>query len=230
MGNELPLLLFTRAELDAVLQRSDHTPEDVLRVLDRTFKARFDSSAGVWEAYSLRRHTLMVMGQFRKYFTSNPLPGGVSFGFFELILALHDIGKPEAIREGDKRKQHGYTIAIIHSTLTELGYNASDVAFATALINGDAIGQYLRNGNLLVHAQKIVRMATQTSLNVRDFWQLLQIYFQVDAGSYTEDAGGFYSLDWLFVFHHKARSMTFAPATLTKIAALEQEISRLTAI
>jgi len=38
-------------------------------------------------------------------------------------------------------------------------------------------------------------MANASGLSLPDFWKLLLIYYQVDAGCYTKDAGGIESLD-----------------------------------
>lgn len=217
-------LSFNREQLEAVLENPDHAPEEVLDLLDADFNESFAAGIGVWEGYSLREHTLMVMNQFRKYFQ------GADIGdkkLFEFILALHDIGKPKAVSENAKHKQHEYTKKILLPLLTRLGYEQKDIALAESLIDGDAIGGYLKGNGITESANTILNMAQKSGLPVEKFWNLLTTYYQVDAGSYTEDAGGLRSLDFLFSFAPESKTMAFAPQTAEKISALEKVVKDL---
>lgn len=82
-----------------------------------------------------------------------------------------------------------------------------------ALIDGDPIGMYLRNGERdLSNAEEIIRKrAKQARLPLRDYWALLKIYNMVDGGAYTEDAGARASFDSSFVFDPKNHRMSYAP-------------------
>ena len=93
-------LSFSRVELDRVLEGSDYAPEKLVALFERDFAKEFASDAGVWQGYSVKQHTLMVMGQFEKYYGNITLPANIDKNFFRVILALHDIGVPAAIREG----------------------------------------------------------------------------------------------------------------------------------
>ncbi len=216
-------LTFTREDLEAVFKNPDHAPEEIMALLDKDFKDYFDADAGVKEGYSLRRHTLMVMHQFKKYFKNTEIDGK---DFFEFILALHDIGKPNAIRAEGKQEQHKYTKQELTSILPQLGYEKKDIDFAEALIDGDAIGHYLRGGSVSETAREIVDSAFKSGLPLMEFWKILLIFFQVDAGAYTEDAGGTHSLDELFSFEPEFHTMSFSKPTMRKIELLEQEIKR----
>ena len=44
-----------------------------------------------------------------------------------------------------------------------------------------------------------------------DIFELLCIFFKLDAGSYTENAGGKKSLDHLFIFDEKNKNIDLAP-------------------
>ena len=63
-------------------------------------------------------------------------------------------------------------------------------------------------------------MAEKSGLPVQDFYNLLLMFFKVDAGSYTLDAGGLKSLDFLFVFNHAKLKMDFAHPFKKKIEEL----------
>jgi hypothetical protein len=219
---------FTRNELDAVLSNPKHTIADVLSLFEKDFKGIFEYpvviSAG--KAYSLRKHTEMVMGQFEKYFKGKKFPCGMSSDFFEVILALHDIGKPEAIEKtGDKERQHEYTEKIMKSVLPKLGYNEQEISLATALIAEDSIGGYLQYGDEN-SAEDIARIAEEHEFEKKDFLELLTILFSVDAGGYTKDAGGSErsSTNSLFIFNPEKREMSFSPDTKRRYDTLVKKV------
>jgi hypothetical protein len=207
---------FKREDLDSVLRNPNHTAADILSLFEKDFKKTFDYpvvvSAG--KTYSLAKHTAMVMGQFEKYFKGKNFPCGVESDFFEVILALHDIGKPEAIEETrDKEMQHEYTKKIMKSTLSQLGYGEKEISIATALIEEDSIGGYIQYGDANTSAKDIVRIAEEHGLEKNDFLELLTVLFCVDAGGYTKDAGGseFSSTNSLFVFNSEKGEMVLSP-------------------
>lgn len=217
---------FTREQLNKILDDPEHAPEDILNLLDKDFKETLDAGAGVWEGYSIRDHTLMVMGQFKKYFTGTDIDNR---NLFEIILAFHDIGKPDAIAEGDKKKQHQHTKKILNPVMIQLEYEPEDIALAESIIDGDHLGGYLRGGDVTESAKMILTMAGKSGISLEKYWKLLMTYYQVDAGSYTEDAGGLKSLDRLFVFDHESDTMSFAPDIAQKIKMLEDEFRKLAA-
>lgn len=217
-GNEFPL---TRTIVDTVLARPDHTPEEVVDLFARDFSTEFASNAGGWEGYTLRQHTEMVLTQFNKYF-ADKLPKGISRNFFEVVLALHDIGKPQAVIEGHGERQHEYTTAIVRSTLSRLQFSEAEINIATSLIGADPIGDYLQFNLKSEAVEKIKAMSLASGMSLPDFWALLKIYYQVDAGSYTTDAEGRDSLDHVFSFDSKNGCMDFAPLERARIAELDR--------
>ena len=70
-------------------------------------------------------------------------------------------------------------------------------------------------------------MSKRSGLPAQEFWKLLEIYYQVDAGSYTEDAGGYRGLDSLFSFDPENGKMSFAPQIAEEMKILEKEVLRL---
>ncbi len=223
-SKEVVPLSFTREELNTILNNPEHTPEEILGLLERDFKELLSQGVGVWEGYSLRDHTLMVMRQYKKYFGDANLHDK---DIFEFMLALHDMGKPIAVSDGQKHKQHEYTKRVAVPVLTQLGYTASEVNLVESLIGGDPIGSYLRNEDISRAAESVVMMAQKSGLDIDSFWDMLIAYYQVDAGSYTEDAGGLHSLDDLFSFDPDSQTMTFAPHVATKISRLKEAVKDL---
>ena len=198
------------------------TAEDLLNMVATAFPWEYGASKGVREGYTLRQHTLMVLRQYDTYFGWKGLPAGIDRGLFRLILALHDVGTPHAIREtGDKRNQHRYTTAIVRQTLETLGCPQEDVSLATAVVSDDIIGAYVR-GRLTGAAAtaRIVALAESAGRDLSQFLDLLLTYYQVDAGSYTLDAGGLRSLDHLFEFDRKNRTMRLALPIDAKVGCL----------
>lgn len=218
-------LELTRQELDRVLDQPAHTPEDVVNLFQRDFNNELSSLAGGWEQYTLREHTLMVLEQFHKYF-KDKLPDGISRNFFEVVLVLHDMGKPQAARDGQIERQHEYTSAIIQNTLGQLEFTDAEIAIAIALIDGDPLGDYLQFGLKDEAIAKVSDMARKSGLQISDFFNMLKIYYQVDAGSYTTDARGKDSLDHVFSFDPVRRSMDFAPLERARIAELESLLGK----
>jgi len=216
-------LSITRTELDKTLDSAGFAPGDLVALFSKDLGSEFDASSRVREKYSIRQHTLMVRGQFEKYFAGSVLPAGVSKGFFRTFLALHDIGKPRGIRKtGDRHGQHRYTVQIMRTTMRQLAFSDHEIRIATSLVSEDVIGSYIRGHYSGKRAAKqLHQKADKAGLPVNDFLQLLLVYYQVDAGSYTEDAGGLKSLDHLFRFDAKGKQMDFSANVAARIDQLK---------
>ena len=222
----------SREELDNILRSSDYTPDKLIEFFRPDFGKEFVADAGVWEKYTVERHILMVMHQFEKYFSRGSLPSGFNVDTFRVILALHDIGVSAAIEEGTKRgmeireaKKIGqpiYTSKLMGSAMENLGFDRKEIDVAKALVSDDPIGSYLRSG--IFTTASIRGMARQSGMPVLDFFDLLLVFYMVDASSYTEDAGGQKSLDFLFVFDKHQMKMAFSPETLNKISKLRKSL------
>lgn len=209
------------------LMSRPHLPQDVIEFFSEEFRAAFDADSGS-DGYSIRKRTLMVMGQFAKYFSHRPLPAGVPNDLMEMVLALHDIGKPEAVLAGSKDLQHEFTVPHVRAAARALGYANAQVRLAESLANSDDIGLFLmRKGTAEERARAIASAAEGTGLSVKEFYSLLKIFYQSDAGSYTVDAGGRASLDNLFEFEPDEREMFFAPKIQARIDELDAAVESL---
>jgi len=216
-------LSFLRAELDKILNSSDYAPEALVAMFEKDLGKKFSADSGVREKYSIKRHTLMVMGQFEKYFAGRELPAGMSKNFFRTFLALHDIGKSDAIKKtGNRKNQHQYTVGIMSSVLQQLGFSEHETEIALALVSEDVMGDYIKGRYSGKRAtEELTKMAGDARLPFYDFLKLLLVYYQVDAGSYTEDAGGLKSLDHLFVFDKGKGQMDFSVNMAARVDQLK---------
>ncbi len=215
-------LQFTKKELDKVLYDEQFVPEKLVQFLSVDLGEIYSADAGVWEGYTIGEHTVMMMQQFERYFCGKRLPVNFDRGIFRLMLVLHDIGKPKAIAHGDKSEQHIYTISMMTDIFNTLAISKKYKNIAVALIEEDSLGEYIRgNIDIDVTAQRINRLAIRTEMDKEDFFELLTIFYRCDAGSYTLDAGGKESLDYLFIFNHEQLVLSFAPDALVKMQELK---------
>ena len=216
-------LSFNREQLDDILSNPEHTPKDLITLLEKDFKNTLDGDVGVWEKYTLREHTGMVLGQYKKYFNKSDI---ADKNLFELTLLLHDIGKPKAVADGKKNEQHEYTKKILIPILKHLDYSPKQILLAESIIDCDPIGEYLKGDDVSNTAKTIVETAKKTGLQTQEFFSLVKTYYQVDAGSYTKDAGGKESLDHIFSFNSRKGIISFASDSEKKMKMLEKEINR----
>ncbi len=219
-------LHFDRQALDIVLTNPNFESPQLLHLLNRDFGKIYLADAGVREKYTIGQHTTMVMNQFEKYFSATTFPMEFSRETFRFFLALHDIGKPEAIRRGDKNQQHFYTKRLMSEIFTRLNFSATEIKIAQALVSTDCLGKYIR-GNISAKdtAEIITGLAQEAGLKTKDFFDLLTIFFCCDAGSYTEDAGGFKSLEHLFIFKTNPATLLFSKKNAEKINDLHQYLT-----
>ena len=225
-SNEMEVTSNMRASLYSIIAEPFPKTEDILSFFKQYFGMEYGADADVWERYTIEQHTKMVMGQYDKYFSKDTLPLGVSHGFFKTVLALHDIGKPEAIKSGGKHLQHRYTSKIMKQTLSDLGFDKREVDIAVALVSDDCIGNCLKGGDPELSAQTIRSLAKERNLSPEELFELMLILYKVDAGSYTVDAGGLYSLDTLFVFDRENGKMDLSTRPLERVNQLRQLVSR----
>lgn len=71
-----------------------------------TFSDVFDADAGNWEGYTLGEHTETVLRNFENTY-ADKLPARL-LPIMRLCLVVHDIGKPIAVHNGEKRDQDRY--------------------------------------------------------------------------------------------------------------------------
>lgn len=216
----------TREDIDSVLNNSNHTADDVMRLFSKDFGHLFAQSAGTIQGYTLGQHTRMVLKQYHKYFKGSSYPEGINNVFFETLLALHDIGKPDAHNAGEIENQYQYHLVYFKEIMPQLGFSDSQIVVANSLVSSDPIREYLyknRTGPDSA-ALSITAKAAEANMSVKDFWYLLKLMWMCDAGSYTVDAGGHAELDRMFEFEPDEGEMNLAPHIQKYFDALEQKL------
>lgn len=178
-------------------------PEEFLNELesDDRFAAAFGANVGVQAVFTLRAHTLAVMRCYEVHFAGNPRLDPAERGWFRLFLALHDIGKPQAIEAGDKRLQHRFTTDFLRRTRELYPVTDADFDEWIALVDGDPVGAYLKREIPLREAVIQIRgMAGRSRLMPGEFYRRLIEYYQCDVSAYTRRSGIISALDGLFVW------------------------------
>jgi hypothetical protein len=149
--------------------------------------------------YILETHTKLVLGQFDQYFKEVLIP--IPREIFRFLLTVHDIGKPQAYKEGNLANQYTHTARLINGMRDQLPFKPQAIDFCLAVIHGDPLGQYMQNKASLISTQSaILEMAGQTVVPVTTFFKVLTIYYQCDIAAYTADAGGIRYLERLFLY------------------------------
>ncbi len=174
----------------------DHPNVDGKTIIDYLshepkLKALFAGDAGVWEGYSIREHTLMVYDNYADqspHFHLNAIrtPENVNVSrLMKFTVALHDIGKPEAIKAGNKALQHKYTTPILVEKLRQLEFSEAEVAIAKAVVDNDVLGDFLKGMISPEQAyEKISSIAATTSVSPRDYFRLQSFFYTIDAAAY----------------------------------------------
>jgi hypothetical protein len=151
----------------------------------------------------------MVLRQFRKYQMENWNSSLLTAKEFQLMLAIHDIGKPQAVQEtGKTSKQHEYNGRIVPELVRWLGIPEKKSKLIVALTIQDHLGGFLKDvkySNVSKKerksrevVEKMAAEAAELGIGVEQYFDLITCYYRADAGSYTVDAGGKKSLDYLF--------------------------------
>ncbi len=199
---------FDKTKIESIinLPRNKFQPESLFTALESlpspyggTLKEELNSSVGVWEGYTLQEHTSMVLHQFERYFSDDAIPNSSSRAMLRLVLAVHDIGKPQAVRLNNKNLQHVHTTETIEALGKFFPWKQEDLKIAKALVDGDPIGKLFQSRITFSQAEnEIKEMAEKAGLPASEFLKLLCILYQSDASSYTADAGGKPSLEKIF--------------------------------
>ena len=112
--------------------------------LSKQYPNTYNKDVGVWEKYTLRQHTIMVLRQFEKYFSHQIIHTKIKTDLFRLILAVHDIGKPESVLKGEKHKHHSYNKQYVDQLFKVLQIDSFHTNIALTLVDGDPIGKFIR--------------------------------------------------------------------------------------
>lgn len=105
--------------------------------------------------------------------------------FMGVTLAMHDIGKPLAVKAGDKSKQHEYTIPLLQKYMLALGFTQKEVNFATSIVDHEIFGDLLRKRTSIesevLHIQKL---NADAGVDACVFYPIQEMFYASDAGAY----------------------------------------------
>lgn len=148
------------------------------------------------EMGSIEQHTRDVGREWALQLSADQLHGiSTRFGsdvgkVLTAAIALHDIGKAEAIESGaGKEAQHAHTIPILQDVLQQEGFSEQDVTLATELLNHDLIGPLFRGyegfaSNEATVVAGLKAKAKKVGMPVADFVTLQLAFYQADASAY----------------------------------------------
>jgi hypothetical protein len=135
-SKEIPL----RSKIELALGEN-YSPELLITILKQNPKLKYlyEADSGVLENYTIQEHTLFVLHQFEKYFSNSP-HCGISPSTLRLTLALHDIGKTLADKNGNQRDK---TLEVLDTLRSELPLSERDWKLCRTLIEHDLIGRLI---------------------------------------------------------------------------------------
>lgn len=193
--------------------RESKSNDDIINLFKKfeVFKNAFETTI---RHYRLDFHTQLVLNQFSNFFgQNNTLVNNIQFRYFgakefsntwfKVFLALHDIGKAKAFKQGNKSLQYKFSKEIILMIANNLPFNNGVISIYLSLLENDCLGEYFQ-GKLDVRNTKLqlLELASNCGLSVKDFVGLYIIYYQCDIASYTADAGGIKFLEHLFEYEN----------------------------
>ena len=214
-------------------------PREFVDVLsdDPALEVEFAASSGVSEGYTLREHTEAILGQFEKNFAATFESTLLSRSAFRTMLALHDIGKAQAVTQaGSTSAQHAYTVALVQDKAASLGMTERETTIMTTLLEHDYLGEVIKEHTSVEQtAQNIRTMAEQLQASPSDVLDALLMYYMCDASSYTDDASyssnsGLQQIKAVasinFVFDFSGDTIQLSPKNRDIIARLREQLSQ----
>jgi hypothetical protein len=210
--------------IQEAINQGKFSPSEFINILKECpyLKKLYEMSSGVGEGYSTEQHTQMVMDQFEKYFSADFKSTFLTRGDFRLMLALHDIGKPLSVyATGSTSAQHEYTKRVLTYALQATGIPPQKVDTIMCLVDQDILGEYFKDQiNSQDAATQINTLAETIGVSPKELVDILRMFYICDAGSYTADAGGVPSLDYLFRFDPQNGTASFSDEVENKYQEL----------
>lgn len=170
-----------------------------------SFSEEFAASSHTMEQYTLYEHSMRVLQQCYEQSSYYALDDYLSFEGFSILLALHDIGKNQAvIHTGSKVNQHRYTIAMLIHALNQLD-QTDLMPLLPTVINMDPLGEFLKGRQSLSDTLSIIREAARIAcVDETRFFAILKFYYFCDASAYD-------NLKKKIFYYHPSGQMTIDP-------------------
>ena len=140
-------------KLEAVLGNTQDAPDsskDIVAYLEEIpwLSEHWDQIASPQFQLTLKEHTLRVLNQYNTYFLHEKYRSIIDPRIMRLILSVHDLGKPIAVKEKNTNKEHIETTLLVQRTFVHLGINPIITELACSLISF-VFGHYIRGVRLI---------------------------------------------------------------------------------
>ncbi|RLJ69326.1 DarT ssDNA thymidine ADP-ribosyltransferase family protein [Pedobacter alluvionis] len=155
--------------------------------LQPEFSYWFGRELGGPDGLNLEQHTRKVICNYLQYFKGKQKFFPIEKEYL-LCLALHDIGKPVAVAEGNRKLQHVRTLEILERNRKILPISENSYEFMKTIIDADPIGRFLNTTeefNVSDASKEVLEMQEKLQIALGDFAGSLIIYYQCDAAGYT---------------------------------------------
>lgn len=186
----------------------DHplTPVSTLESLTKKYAAQLEhrmaADAGVHEGYTIGEHTARVLNVYARETDPKQVAAlsqrlGMSLErLLPAVLVLHDAGKADAIAQGDKHRQHEFTLPLLAEILRKEGFSDREVRMAKLLVGHDMLGELLKGRETVEDtAADFVQVCEAVGFNPSDALELQKLYFKADTASYPYLEGKLYRMD-----------------------------------
>ena len=177
-----------KQRLYKLLKSRDYNYRMVIACLKEITEYRdsYESKNSSKRNYTLEEHTEMVCNMFEKWFANSYDYSDFDISSFRIMLCVHDIGKPISLIKNDKYNQYKYTNEMIKRHERIFPLSNREFMNLLSIISDDPIGLYIRGKISTATAlDKIKRMNAMSEMDMVSFWDLILLYYQVDAGAYT---------------------------------------------
>lgn len=146
--------------------------------------------------------------------------------FMKVVLAFHDIGKGEAVRQG--KDQHEVTVPILKEAMAKLGFPEEQIRLAANLVDNDLLGEWQvgRRHDVSEVRGALRALAQDSGIPMNDFLVMQKLFYISDAGSYTHIREAFMEADSNGKLHFTANK---TDALITSIGQQFGEIGEVSA-
>lgn len=198
------------AQLGARMRDEDLAPEQFMAELSSfpRFKHLLDLDFALGKDFTIGVHTRQVLDQFEDQKGHYNLTGvqdhlrGIkgfedfnAERFMKVVLAFHDIGKGEAVRQG--KDQHEVTVPILKEAMAKLGFSEEQIRLAANLVDNDLLGEWqVGKRHSVAEVRSALRgLAQDSGIPMNDFLVMQKLFYISDASSYPHIRDGFMEAD-----------------------------------
>ena len=153
-----------RLDIKEALENPYASPRQIVDAAKKVpgFKDFFEADAGNWEKFSLGEHTETVLRNF-EYNYADRMPVDL-LPLMKMGLLLHDIGKSEAVKHGDKKNQEQYNLFYAEKFMQTIQVGGKEREFVLRMIGPgkEMIERFLFNGKRKEDLNEIKKFCANT--------------------------------------------------------------------